>query len=148
MTSTPSHPAVILGKDSLTMVRSSHIHHARTYYLMLFRRNLGTYKSQHFCQGGKIVELLFNLGTASPNTSPIIAMQNVRSSYHPDPECFPHASMIPTKNFQNNGVCFAEHWRGLSSNMALPFFRSHFAGGLPGMLRIWLFPPRYTYIPS
>ena len=52
---------------------------------MLFRRNLGTYKSQHFCQGGKIVELVFNLGTASPNTSPIIAMQNVRSSYHPDP---------------------------------------------------------------
>lgn len=71
-------------------------------------------------------------------------MQDVRSSYQPDPRLLSTCIHDTDEIFQNNGVCSAEHWRGLSSNMVLPFFRSHFAGGLPGMLRIWLFLPRYT----
>lgn len=78
----------------------------------------------------------------------IVAMQDMRSSYYqPDPRLLPTSTFHDTdEHFQNNGLFFAEHRRGLFLFMALPFFQSHFAGGLSGMLRMRGFPPRHTYL--
>ena len=101
-------------------------HHAQTSLILFWRK----IQDSVFSPRRQKVARFFNPGSAIPN---------IRWSW-PCKICD-----LPTINLTPD--CFPEHRWGLFSHKALPFFQSHFADGLPGMLRIWGFPPRHTYLP-